>query len=117
MRVYWGGAAIALLLDADLRRGPEGRTLDDALRAMRDMELADADEVSAEEWMQRLDGWLGRPLFTTTAEACLSSREFPAVEAALADLGVSLRGGRAAFDDAAPGAAARRAMTAASRRP
>ena len=121
MRVYWGGAAIALLLDVDLRRGPEGKSLDDALRAMREMELEDADEVSAEEWMERLDGWLGRPLFSRTAGACLASREFPPVEAMLADLGVSLRGGRAAFDDAAPGAAARRAMTAAtttaSRRP
>lgn len=117
MRVYWGGAAIALLLDADLRRGPEGKTLEDALRAMREMELADAEEVSAEEWMERLDGWLGRPLFSRTAGACLASEEFPPVEAVLADLGVSLRGARAALDDAAPCAEARRAMTAPIRRP
>jgi len=117
MRVYWGGAATALLLDAALRRGPGGRTLDDALRAMRGMEREDGGEVPAEEWMARLDAWLGRPLFTETARACLESAEFPAVESVLRDLGVSLRGGRAALDDDAPGAAARRAMTATGTTP
>ena len=68
MRVYWGGAAIALLVDHGLRRGPGGRSLDDALRAMRDMERDDdGDEVPAAEWMERLDRWLGRPLFSPTA--------------------------------------------------
>jgi hypothetical protein len=112
MRVYWGGAAVALLLDAGLRRGPEGRSLDDALREMRERERGDDGEVPAEEWMARLDAWLGRPLFSRTVAPCLGSPEFPPVEPLLRELGVSLAEGRARLDDGAPAAGIRRAMTA-----
>ena len=69
-------------------------------------------EVSGEAWMERLDAWLGRSLFSSTAGGCLHSKEFPPVEPVFRDLGVSLVDGRARLDDEAPAAAIRRAMTA-----
>ncbi len=112
-RVYWAGAALAFLADEELRRTSGGRfCLDDALQELRRLDTGKGGAVPAEEQMARLDAWAGRPLFVPLVSAALASADFPAVDEALARLGVSLRpDGSVLLDEAAPGAADRRAMT------
>lgn len=111
-RVYWAGAAMALLLDVEMRRGDGGgRTLDDAMREVRRALAGSVRSLPADEVLAHLDAWLGRPLFSETAGRHVASRDFPAVEATLARLGVVVEEGRfARLDDAAPDAAIRRAI-------
>ncbi|MEM9462005.1 MAG: hypothetical protein AAGF11_48045 [Myxococcota bacterium] len=108
-RVYWGGAAVAFLLDVALRVDSEGeRSLDDAMRELR--RCCDSRErPSARSLLEHLDRWYGKPLFTSTALPLLDSAEFPDVESALERLGVEADG---SFDPEHPGAAMRRAIMA-----
>jgi len=103
-RVYWSGAAIALLWDVELRR-EHSRTLDQALAALH-AAPANSTPLSATDALDHLDAWLGEPLFSRIAREHLASASFPAVADTLAYLGASLGG----VDDAAPGAAMRRAI-------
>jgi predicted metalloprotease with PDZ domain len=116
MRVYWGGAAIAMLLDVELRRSTNGaKSLDDAMREIHRAFAGRGVEVSAAEILSHLDKWLGRPLFSETARPLLASKEFPAVDEALARFGVVVEHGDVTgFDDAAPDAAIRRAIVGAA---
>jgi hypothetical protein len=112
--VYWGGAAVALLLDADLRRTSGGaRSLDDAMREIHRAFAGRAGEVTAAEIVAHLDRWLGRPLFSDVTSRALASKDFPAAAEALARLGVVVENGRVTgFDDAAPDAGVRRGIMA-----
>jgi hypothetical protein len=112
LRVYWAGAAIALLADVELRRGSGGtRSLDDAMREVGRAFKGRNDGVPASEIVAHLDRWLGRPLFSDLASAHLASPEFPDVTATLARLGVVVEDGRVTrFDETAPDAAVRRAI-------
>lgn len=116
-RVYWGGAAIALFLDVELRRESGGSlSLDHAMREVRRaFRTGDAarraDAIPAAAIVAHLDAWLGRPLFTEVASRHLAATEFPETAATLARLGVVVGKGRVTgFDDAAPDAAVRRAI-------
>lgn len=110
--VYWSGAAVALLLDVELRRTSGGtRSLDDAMREIRRAVAARTTSVGAAEIVTHLDAWLGRPLFGERTRAQLASREFPATAETLARLGVVVEDGRVTrLDDAAPDAAVRRGV-------
>jgi len=113
-RVYWGGAAIAMLADVELRLESKGtRSLDDAMRELRRC-CGDADhQWKAEALLEHLDAWYGRPLFTATASAVLHRSDFPDVEAVLARIGVTQdRDGKARLDDEHPAADIRRAIMA-----
>lgn len=113
-RVYWGGAAIALLADVEMRLESNGvRSFDDAMRELRRC-CGDADhQWKAQALLEHLDAWYGRPLFTETAKAVLSRSDFPDVSAVLARIGVTEdRDGEARLDDDHPAAAIRRAIMA-----
>jgi len=116
LRVYWGGAAIALRMDADLRRASNGATsLDDAMREIRRAFSARGVEARADDVMSHLDAWLGRPYFVETANSLLATRGVPPVEETLARLGVVVESDRVVrLDDAAPDAAIRRAIMSAN---
>jgi predicted metalloprotease with PDZ domain len=117
LRVYWAGAAIAMLLDVELRRASGGKqSLDDA---MLEVHRAFADrpvEATSEEVIAHLDRWLGRPLFSETTSKWLAAADFPDVAPALAELGVVGKGRAVTLDDAAPLAAMRKAIMASPRR-
>ena len=117
LRVYWAGAAIALLADVELRRESKGeRSLDDAMREIGRAFAGRNDGVPAKEIVAHLDRWLGRPLFARLTEEHLASREFPGVADTLARLGVVVGGGKfTGFDDTAPDAGMRRAIMAPAR--
>jgi hypothetical protein len=113
-RVYWGGAAVALLADVEMRLETHGaRGLDDAMKELRRC-CGDADhQWTAQALLERLDAWYGRPLFTHTAQAVLDERDLPDVEAAMARLGIGVGiDGKVVLDDEHPAAALRRAIMA-----
>lgn len=116
-RVYWGGAAIALLLDVELRLESGGtRSLDDAMKELRRC-CGDAEhQWKAQALLEHLDGWYGRPAFTQAAAAVLAGHELPRIEDALARVGVGVGAdGKVVLDDAHPDAATRRAIMAPPR--
>ena len=111
LRVYWAGAAVALLLDVELRRVSRGtRSLDDVMRYWHERYGDTRGPYRGVELLRIVDRWLGGALCERLAAACLARREFPDVEPAYAALGLRLRGGRIELDDAAPDAAIRRAI-------
>ncbi|MEO6601857.1 MAG: hypothetical protein ABIQ16_18405 [Polyangiaceae bacterium] len=110
-RVYWAGAALALLTDLSARRAG-GPTLDSALRSFAECCADSEEEWTAERVLARLDATLGAPLFSDQARAWLDQSEFPDVSAALRALGVAPgKQGRAVFGRA-PAAALRDAIMA-----
>jgi predicted metalloprotease with PDZ domain len=74
-RVYWGGAAIALMADVEIRAHSDGhRTLESALRGMDPFATR---TLRADEVMARIDRAVGAPIFSGVARRWLSSREAP----------------------------------------
>jgi hypothetical protein len=113
-RVYWAGAALALLLDVDLRRASGGaRTLDDVLRWMREIPGGLGRPVTAREAIAYVDARLGEPRFGRLAATWLARSEFPDVAPVQAWLGVAVgEDGNVVLKDGAPGARVREAITA-----
>ncbi|MEM9189733.1 MAG: hypothetical protein AAGF12_11190 [Myxococcota bacterium] len=113
-RVYWGGTAIALLADIELRRGDyQARSLDDLVAAIGDCCNETTRPWPADRVLGHFAETAGAPVVSEVAEPLLASSEFPDVDAALGYLGL-VRGesGRLEFDDTAPGAELRQAITA-----
>ncbi len=76
-RVYWAGAAIALIADVRMRRESRGaRSLDRALERLADARGLDFDPLSAGEAIAHLDRG-GPPVFGETARDALRSSDFP----------------------------------------
>ncbi len=113
-RTYWGGALFFFLADLEIRERSGGRrSLDDALRGMLaaggdvragwtlDQALAAADRGVGEGWnvLARLHAAQGGTPVSVDLEALFRR------------LGVSSAGGRVAYDDAAPLASIRRALS------
>lgn len=111
-RRYWGGAIFWLVGDVEIRkRTGNRRSLDDALRAVNraggnvsvrwdlDRVLAMADQAVGVEVLRPLRRQLGSAPFRVDLDALWRS------------LGVSLSGRRVRYDDAAPLAAIRQAIT------
>ncbi len=113
--VYWGGAAIALLVDVELRRRGLG-TLDDVVRALSDCCAWPPRDWSAREIVARMDAVIGEPLVRTISERWLSSRGLPDLSRTWRWLGLreGSGGSLVALDDA-PGAAVREGIVEGAR--
>lgn len=107
MRVYWSGAAIALLADVELRRRSGGaQSLDTALAAFGDCCLPADRSWSAWELMQKLDQLTNTTVFTTLYRKYVDSDEFPDLSAVYAELGLqSMSATELRLDPMAPEAA------------
>mgnify|MGYP007032564995 CR=1 FL=1 len=116
--VYWGGAAVAFLLDVALREDSAGAvSLDDAMRELRRC-CGDARvKWSASDLLEHLDAWYGKPIFTTTAREHLERSTFPPVEQAFTRLGVRFDDGDVIIDESHPASASRRSIMAPLRSP
>lgn len=114
LRVYWAGAAIALLLDVDLRRATNGRfTLDDVMRGIHRCPGAGLRSLPASEIIAEVDRVLREPRFSRLAAPLLASSSFPAVESVYPWLGLQREAdGKITFIAGAPGAAVRDAIMA-----
>jgi hypothetical protein len=116
-RVYWGGAAIALLLDVALREA--GSSLDAAMRHL-DTCCADARHIwRADDILGEWDRWLGRgatvrsvaePVLQRTGGPWRADGTFPELSAVYRKLGVNMVDGKPTLDESASIAHVRRAI-------
>jgi hypothetical protein len=112
-RVYWGGALFCLLADLEIReRSKNTRSLDDALRGILRAGGDDQARWTMDYAFDEGDRATGVPvlreLYAKMANAPLPVN----LDAIWQKLGVSIRGRDVLFDDTAPLADVRRAMTA-----
>lgn len=112
-RTYWGGALFFLLADIDIRERTGGRAgLRDALRGILAAGGSNAIRWSLEHTFEVADRALGVPALRELHGA-MARDPYPVdLDALFASLGVVVTGGSVRFDETAPRAAIRRAMSA-----
>ena len=112
-RTYWGGAMFCLLADIDMRKKTGNKI--GLQQALRGILAAGGDHE--EEWpVGRIFAVADKATGTTVlADLYAKTRDKPAapdLDALWRELGISVSGGEVTFDDSAPLAAIRRAITA-----
>jgi predicted metalloprotease with PDZ domain len=113
MKVYWSGAALALIADVELRRRSAGReSLDTVLDQLQRCCLPSSRTWSGAELFAQLDRFVAEPLFVPLYERYADSAGFPAVTPLLTELGVSIEDGDLRLSETAGLAALRRALMA-----
>lgn len=94
-RVYWAGAAFALLADMELRRRTEGQqSLDTAVVALNQQQRAATRGMRATEVVAALDRVTGTDVFSVLARRWVWRSPYPSLERAFLDLGLRLEGDR-----------------------
>ncbi len=112
-RTYWGGALFCVLADVEIRRRTENRRgLEHALRG-----IVAAGGTIESSWplrdaIEAGDRATGVPVLRELYERMKDKPESPDLAKLWRDLGVARRGARVEFDDKAPLAEIRRAITA-----
>ena len=102
MRVYWSGAAIVLIADAELRaRSGGSRSLDTTLAAYQACCLPATRHWSGRELMQRFDELSKSTVFTTLYDEYANADRFPDLTGTYRALGLQSRGDALAFDESA----------------
>jgi hypothetical protein len=111
-RTYWGGALFWLLADVTLReRTGNNRSVDDILRALVDAGGNVTRHWDMEEVLRIADATVGLPVFSEQYRQLAEKPGAPDLPGLWRRLGVSLDHGRVVYDDTAPLAHLRRAMT------
>ncbi len=112
-RTYWGGALFCLLADVEIReRTGNAKGLRDALRAVIDEGGSIASFWRMEQLLRVADDGAGTDVLRGLWERTRHDPHPVDLDELFARLGVRLDRGRVVFDDDAPLAAIRRAMTA-----
>ncbi len=112
MRVYWSGAAIALMADVELRKISGGElSLDVALQRLRACCLDSTRSWSGKEIMDKLDLLTGTNTFTTLYQQHVYSQFFPNLRPLFKQLGIETRDDRVSLNDDAPLARLRDSIT------
>lgn len=92
-RVYWAGAAIALMADVEIRRRSSGaRSLDDALEHLNECCASGGRTMSAREAIRQLDQ-IESGAFGAVAGRHLGSSDFPRLAETYRALGIAPRRG------------------------
>ena len=103
MRTYWGGAAMMLKADAQLRASSHGRqSLDTALAALQDCCFDPGKRWRAKEMFAQLDRLTGFSIFTDLYREFERTGLFPDVSATYAQLGLVPGAGQVAINGDAP---------------
>jgi hypothetical protein len=103
MKIYWSGAAIALLADLELRERSSGReSLDVALDRLHQCCLPSRRTWSGPELFEQLDALVDGAVFMTLYERYANSSEFPNVGPALNSIGISTDGATVSLERDAP---------------
>jgi hypothetical protein len=115
MKVYWSGAAIALMADIKLRKRSNGKeSLDQVLGQLQSCCLPSRRRWSGPELFEKLDTFVATPVFMPLYRQYADVDGFPDFAALLSDLGVSMDSdGTVALDNSAPLADVREAISAA----
>ena len=121
-RVYWSGAALALLADVELRLGNLGneaaqapareRSLDAAMRHLLHCCTQTPRVWPAADVLRELDIWAESQFFTRLAESWLARADFPALDGVYRNLGLDVIKGEATIRESARAADVRRAIFA-----
>jgi predicted metalloprotease with PDZ domain len=112
MKVYWSGASIALMADVELRRRSGGRqSLDSVLGELQQCCLPSTYAWSGVELFRKLDEFVEEPFLQDLYRRYADADEFPDARLLLEELGVTVRNGKVALDDAAALAGIRTAIT------
>lgn len=102
-RVYWAGAALAMVIDVTLRLESDGRlSLDETLARASACCLDNERIYRGAELCEVFDRELGTDVFTRVARAGLAEADFPVVEGLLHELGVDTAGERVSLREDAP---------------
>ena len=114
MKVYWSGAAIALLADIELRQRSGGtESLDTVLGQLQSCCLPARTQWSGPRLFKKLDSFLETPVFMPLYEQYANTEGFPDYAPALLGLGLSTNGdGTIRLDNNAPLATTRQAISA-----
>ena len=100
MRMYWSGAAIALMADVELRRLSRGKqSLDSVLQQLAACCLPSNRTWSGRALMQKLDDLSGHQVFMGQYQRWVNSTEFPDIQDVFHSLGISTGGGRVLLSD------------------
>ncbi len=93
MKVYWTGAAIALMADVELRiRSNGNESLDDVLSRLQECCLPSARTWSGPELFSKLDTLIDKPLFIPLYRRHANKAGFPDVRMLTDRLGVAMDG-------------------------
>jgi hypothetical protein len=115
-RTYWGGALFWLLADIEIRRKSDNRkSLDDVLRAIAAEGGTGSSNWPEEKIFRRGDAAIGMPILEELHERLGTHPETTDLAALWRQLGVSRNGGAVVFNDDAPLAGIRRALTGGKR--
>ena len=115
MRMYWSGAAIALLADVELRERSAGtQSLDTVLEQLQSCCLPSSRTWSAMELFDKLDELAGGTVFDDLYRRWVDTVEFPAVAPVFARLGVDTNGGSIRLIQAADSGMRREIMAESS---
>jgi hypothetical protein len=114
MKVYWSGAAIALLADIELRQRSGGtESLDTVLGQLQSCCLPSRTQWSGQRLFKKLDSFLEAPVFMPLYEQYANTEGFPDYAPALLELGLSTNGdGTIRLNNSAPLATTRQAISA-----
>jgi len=114
MKIYWSGAAIALMADSKLRERSNGKeSLDQALGQLQSCCLPSERRWSGTELFKKLDTFVETPVFMPLYRQHANNNGFPDLAALLSELGVSTnQDGTVTLDDSMPLAQIRKAISA-----
>jgi len=113
MKVYWSGAALALMADVRLREQSGGEeTLDDVLGRLQECCLPSDHAWSGPELFAKLDSLSSNPVFMQLYRRYADTAGFPDVRPLIERLGLSVSGGKVHLRRHAELADIRRAITA-----
>ena len=112
MKIYWSGAALALLADVELRHRSDGeQTLDSVLGKFQECCLPSQRTWTGVELFTRFDSFLDTPVFMNLYRQHADAAGFPDVWPLLHDLGVIRENNVVRLSDSAEWAHIRRSMT------
>jgi hypothetical protein len=113
-RKYWGGAMFALFADVEIRKATRNRLgLQDAMRGVLAAGGNHEEDWSIERVLSTADKAVGVDVLTKLHEEWGAKPVTPDLDALWRDLGLRVRDGGIEFDDGAPLAAIRMAITKA----
>ena len=113
MKIYWSGAALALLADVELRRRSAGQeSLDSVLDQLQRCCLPAQGTWSGRRLFAKLDSFLDQPLFIPLYDRHADTAGFPDVQPLLLRLGIATEDGVVRLQDGAELAEIRAALTA-----
>jgi len=111
MLIYWSGAALALMIDVELRQQTDGQqSLDSVLGQLADCCLPSSRTWAGRDLFAKLDALSETSVFTLHYDRYADQPGMPPYAATLESLGVEANGNSVQLNDRAPRAAIRRAI-------